>query len=156
MANPRAQRGSLAIQWGLRRLGVEPIPPSRTIERVLQRAVVSRPRHRSPRYESKGVPYPAPVVVEPGSLHQVDLLGPRHLFGGIEFHALNLIDVGDDRQPTGGDVVDGPPGDATGREAATGTQGLDVAGDAGRHAQLRVLVPCPLEKFPCDTPVTSC
>ncbi len=32
--NPRAQYGSLAVQWELRRLGVDPIPPSRTIERI--------------------------------------------------------------------------------------------------------------------------
>ena len=94
VANPRAQYGSLAIQWELRRLGVEPIPPSRTIERVLQRAGVSRPRRRSPRYVPKGVPYPTPVGVEPGTTHQVDLIGPRHLFGGVEFHAMNLVDVG--------------------------------------------------------------
>ena len=94
VANPRAQYGSLAIQWELRRLGVEPIPPSRTIERVLARAGLSRPRRRSPRYVPKGVPYPTPVDVEAGTTHQVDLIGPRHLFGGVEFHALNLIDVG--------------------------------------------------------------
>jgi len=94
VANPRAQYGSLAIQWELRRLGVDPVPPARTIERVLARAGVSRPRRRSPRYASKGVPYPAPVGVEAGTTHQVDLIGPRHLFGGVEFHALNLIDIG--------------------------------------------------------------
>ncbi len=94
VANPRAQYGSLAIQWELRRLGVEPIPPSRTIERVLARAGVSRPRRRSPRYVSKGVAYPKPIDVEAGTTHQVDLIGPRHLLGGAEFHALNLIDVG--------------------------------------------------------------
>ena len=94
VANPRAQYGSLAIQWELRRLGVEPIPPSRTIERVLARAGLSRPRRRQPRYASKGVPYPAPTGVEAGRLHQIDLVGPRHLFGGACFHALNLIDVG--------------------------------------------------------------
>ena len=94
VANPRAQYGSLAIQWELRRLGVTPIPPSRTIERVLERAGVSQPRRRGSRYASKGVPYPAPAAIEPGTLHQIDLVGPRHLFGGVEFHALNLIDVG--------------------------------------------------------------
>lgn len=94
VANPRAQYGSLAVQWELRRLGVDPIPPARTIERVLARAGLSQPRRRSPRYASKGVPYPTPVGVEPGTTHQVDLIGPRHLIGGVEFHALNLIDVG--------------------------------------------------------------
>ncbi len=33
-ANPRAQYGSLAVQWELRRLGVDPIPPACTIERI--------------------------------------------------------------------------------------------------------------------------
>ena len=46
VANPRAQYGSLAIQWELRRVGVAEIPPARTIERVLARAGVSRPRRR--------------------------------------------------------------------------------------------------------------
>ena len=94
VANPRAQYGALAVQWELRRIGVEPIPPARTIERVMARAGVSRPRRSSPRYVSKGVPYPAPVGVEAGTTHQVDLIGPRHLHGGVAFHALNLIDVG--------------------------------------------------------------
>lgn len=93
VANPRAQYGSLAIAWELRCLGVDPIPPARTIERVLTRAGVSRPRRRSPRYVSQGVPYPLSSS-KPGSLHQIDLVGPRHLTGGVEFHALNLIDVG--------------------------------------------------------------
>ena len=94
VGNPRAQYGALAIQWELRRLGVEPIPPARTIERVVARAGLSQPRHRQPGYVSKGVPYPAPVDVGPGGTHQVDLVGPRHLLGGVEFHALNLIDMG--------------------------------------------------------------
>lgn len=94
VANPRAQYGSLAIQWELRRLGVNPIPPRWTVERVLTRAGVTRPRRRSPGYVSKGVPYPAAAEVEPGTTHQVDMIGPRHLLGGVQFHALNLIDVG--------------------------------------------------------------
>ncbi len=59
VANPRAQYGALAIQWELRRVGVDPIPPARTIERVLARAKVTQPRRRQPGYVSKGVPYPA-------------------------------------------------------------------------------------------------
>ena len=92
--NPRAQYGSLAVQWELRRLGVDPIPPARTIERVLAAAGLSRPRRRQVGYISKGVPYPGVAAVEPGSHHQIDMVGPRHLFGGVEFHALNMIDVG--------------------------------------------------------------
>lgn len=94
VADPRAQYGSLAIQWELRRLGVEPIPPARTIERVLARNEVSNPKRRTAGYVPKDVPYPAPVHVEPGTTHQIDMVGPRHLYGGAKFHALNLIDVG--------------------------------------------------------------
>ena len=103
VANPRAQYGSLAIQWELRRVGVTEIPPARTIERVLARAGVSRPRRRQAGYVPKGVPYPTPVGVEPGTTHQVDMVGPRHLFGAARFHALNLIDVGS--HLAGNDIV---------------------------------------------------
>lgn len=94
VANPRAQYGSLAIQWELRRLGVDPIPGAWTIERVLAQEGVTRPRRRQPGYVSKGVPYPGPTEVGVGALHQIDMIGPRHLFGGVQFHTLNLIDVG--------------------------------------------------------------
>lgn len=98
VANPRAQYGSLAIQWDLRRVGVEPIPPARTIERVLERAGVAQPRRRrSEQYQSKGVPYPTRVAPEPGTIHQIDMIGPRHLFGAAKFHTMNLIDVGSHR-----------------------------------------------------------
>lgn len=97
VANPRAQYGSLAIQWELRRVGVVEIPPARTIERILTRHGVARPRRRQPGYVSKGVPYPTPPAAVPGSMHQIDLIGPRHLFGADQFHALNLIDVGSHR-----------------------------------------------------------
>ena len=50
VANRRAQYGSLAIQWELRRVGVAEIPPARTIERVLSRAGVTQPRRRQPGY----------------------------------------------------------------------------------------------------------
>jgi hypothetical protein len=103
VANPRAQYGSLAIQWELRRLGVAEIPPARTIERVLARAGMSRPRRRQPGYVPKGVPYPTPVDLQPGSTHQIDMVGPRHLFGAAQFHALNLVDVGS--HLAGNDIV---------------------------------------------------
>ncbi len=98
VANPRAQYGSLAIQWDLRRVGVDPIPPSRTIERVLARNSVPQPRRQQgEHYQSKNVPYPVRTTVEPGTTHQIDMIGPRHLFGAARFHTLNLIDVGSHR-----------------------------------------------------------
>ena len=36
----------------------------------------------------------APVGVEPGTTHQIDMVGPRQLDGAARFHAMNLIDVG--------------------------------------------------------------
>ena len=104
VANPRAQYGSLAIQWDLRRVGVEPIPPARTIERILERGRVAQPRRRRPeQYQSKNVPYPTRVAPEPGTTHQIDMIGPRHLFGAAKFHTLNLIDV--DSHRVGNDIV---------------------------------------------------
>lgn len=76
VANPRAQYGALAIQWELRRIGVAEIPASWTIERVLTRAGLTRPRRRRAGYVSKHVPYPRPVDVEPGTTHQIDMIGP--------------------------------------------------------------------------------
>ena len=135
--NPRAQYGALAIQWELRRLGVEPIPPSRTIERVISRAGLARPRRRQPKYVSKGVPYPAPVDVEPGATHQVDLIGPRHLFGGAEFHTLNLIDVGS--HEVGNDILSTvrPPLLAASLAGIWSTVGVPRVAQFDNHANFR-------------------
>jgi hypothetical protein len=137
VANPRAQYGSLAIQWELRRLGVDPIPPSRTIDRVLARAGVTRPRRRSPRYAAKGVPYPAPTAVEPGTTHQVDLIGPRHLFGGVEFHALNLIDVGSHEAANDILEVVRPPLLARSLVRMWSTVGVPAVAQSDNHANFR-------------------
>ena len=50
VANPRAQYGSLVIQWELARLGIVAIPTAWTIERVLAHAGVTRPRLRQAGY----------------------------------------------------------------------------------------------------------
>ncbi len=97
VANPRAQYGALAIQWDLRRIGVVEVPPARTIERILARAGVAQPRSQKSGYVSKDVPYPVAHGVDPGMVHQIDMVGPRHLHGAAKFHALNVIDVGSHR-----------------------------------------------------------
>jgi hypothetical protein len=48
---------------------------------------------RRARPKSKGLPYPAPSAERVGDLHQADLVGPRHLDGGMAFVALNCVDV---------------------------------------------------------------
>jgi transposase InsO family protein len=89
--NPWAQVGAPAIGWELEKLGAD-VPPRRTIERILERAGATK-RERPGRRQSKGIPYPAPCARRAGDVVQVDLVGPRHLDGGVRFHALNQIDV---------------------------------------------------------------
>ncbi|MDQ1394049.1 MAG: putative transposase, partial [Acidimicrobiaceae bacterium] len=62
--------------------------------RVIAAAGLTKPRRHPTGYVPKGVPYPARLAPEPGTTHQIDLVGPRHLDGGVELHALNLIDIG--------------------------------------------------------------
>lgn len=147
VANPRAQYGSLAIQWELRRLGVEPIPPARTIERVLARAGVSQPRRRQGGYVSKGVPYPAPRSVEPGTTHQIDMVGPRHLFGAAKFHALNLIDVGS--HLAGNEIVTelAPPGLARSLVGIWTRVGIPAVAQFDNHANFRGGIPPAWQHF---------
>lgn len=90
-ADPWAQVGAEAIAWELRKLDLD-APSTRTIERILARAGKVRRRRRE-RYEPKGVPYPAPPAEAPGDLWQADIVGPRHLEGGVPFLALNAIDL---------------------------------------------------------------
>ena len=89
--NPWAQVGAPAIAWELSKLGAV-VVPERTIEEILERAGATK-RQRPARRASKGIPYPAPPARLAGEVVQVDLVGPRHLAGGVRFHALNQIDV---------------------------------------------------------------
>lgn len=95
-ANPWAQVGAEAIAWELKKLGVEP-PPRRTIEHILARAGATSRRRGGVRRQPKGVPYPALEAERPGDLHEADLVGPRHLQGGVRFYALNAIDLASHR-----------------------------------------------------------
>jgi len=88
--NAWAQIGSDAIAWELAKLGAG-APCTRTIERILARAGIVGKRRARPK--SKGLPYPAPSAERVGDLHQADLVGPRHLDGGMAFVALNCVDV---------------------------------------------------------------
>lgn len=137
VANPRAQYGALAVQWELRRLGVNDIPPSWTIERVLSRAGVTRPRRRQARYVSKHVPYPTLVDVEPGTTHQIDMIGPRHLFGAAQFHALNLLDIGS--HLAGNDIITElrPPLLAKSLAGIWGRVGVPSVAQFDNHANFR-------------------
>ena len=140
-ANPRAQYGALAVAWELRRMGVDPIPPRWTIERVIHEEGLAKHRSRQPGYVSKGVPYPKPVEPEPGTTHQVDLVGPRHLQGAVEFHALNLIDVGSHGADS--EVLERPRPThlAAALAAMWSRQGVPAVAQFDNHANFRGAIP---------------
>src|SRR3954447_19795579 len=75
------------IAWGLGGQQIEP-PSISTIKRILKAAGLTVPKRRMP----KGTKYPAPLAVEPGSVHQFDFVGPRYA-GGKRFYSLNGVDL---------------------------------------------------------------
>jgi transposase len=141
VANPRAQYGPLSVAWELRRMGITPIPPRWTIERVISGAGLARPRRRQAGYVSKGVPYPGPVDPEPGAVHQIDMVGPRHLDGAIEFHALNLIDVGS--HAAGSTILSAPRPTwvAAGIAEMWGALGVPAVAQFDNHSNFRGAIP---------------
>ena len=140
-ANSRAQYGALAVAWELRRLGVDPVPNRWTIEREIARAGLARPRRRQPGYVPKGVPYPTSPAPEPGTIHQIDVVGPRHLHGGLEFHALNLIDVGS--HEAANEILEAPRPNllAAGLVAMWSRIGIPVAAQFDNHSNFRGGIP---------------
>lgn len=84
-----AQKGALAIQWQLQKLGVHPVPHIWTINRILKRhGLVVKPT-----YAPRGKLYPVLVPKHPNDIHQLDLVGPRYLEGGQRFYGVHLIDT---------------------------------------------------------------
>jgi putative transposase len=140
-ANPRAQYGPLAVAWELRRLGVDPIPNRWTIEREIARAGLAKPRRRPYGYVPKGVPYPERPMPGPGDLHQIDLVGPRHLHGGVEFHALNLLDVGSHEAAS--EILQAPRPNvvAEGLVGMWSLVGVPLAAQFDNHSNFRGAIP---------------
>ena len=141
VTNPRAQYGPLAVAWELRRMGIDPIPPRWTIERVIGAEGLARPRRRPARYVSKGVPYPIAPDPEPGTVHQIDLVGPRHLEGAVEFHALNLVDVGS--HAAGSSILSAPRPTwvAAGMAELWATLGVPAVAQFDNHSNFRGGIP---------------
>lgn len=90
LSNTRySQRGAMAIQWQLEQLGLQPVPPVWTINRILKRnGLVSKPV-----YVPRGTPYPTPTASQPGDVQQLDMVGPRYLAGGERFYGIHCIDA---------------------------------------------------------------
>jgi len=84
-----AQRGASAVQWELRRLGVQPLPGLWTINRIVKRHKLRRPVLRKlPRPN-----YPKIECGKPGVAQQMDLVGPRYIPNGERFYGIHLIDA---------------------------------------------------------------
>jgi transposase len=75
------------IAWELEAQKVQH-PSISTIKRILKVAGLTTPKRRVP----KGTKYPAPLAIEPGAVHQVDFVGPRHV-NHCRFYSLNAVDV---------------------------------------------------------------
>ena len=114
---------------------------------MLARSGASRPRRRLPGYVSKGVAYPTAIVTPRGSTHQIDLVGPRHLYGGAVFHALNLIDIGS--HEVASDILDvvRPPHVAASIAAMWSTVGVPTVAQFDNHANFRGAIQPAFEHF---------
>lgn len=72
--------GAATIRQELEGLGLSPVPTTRTIERIMERAGLSCPPLRlAPRVAPTD--YPGPQAPATNQLHQVDVVGPRYLTG---------------------------------------------------------------------------
>jgi putative transposase len=84
-----SQKGAVAIQWELERLGVRPLPAIWTINRILKRQGLLV----KPAYHRRPTAYPALQPSEPNRVHQMDLVGPRYLKSKERFYGVHLIDA---------------------------------------------------------------
>ena len=87
--------GAPTIRHELEVLGHRPLPSSRQIERVLQQSGRTSPAFRL-EPDAKTTSYPAPVAKHSNQVHQMDLIGPRHLKGARgRYHFLTCVDIYD-------------------------------------------------------------
>lgn len=84
-----SQKGAVAIQWELERLGIRPLPAIWTINRILKRQGLLI----KPTYHRRASTYPALQPSEPNVVHQLDLVGPRYLKSKERFYGVHLIDA---------------------------------------------------------------
>lgn len=88
-----AQIGALNITWHLENQD-EKVPSITTINRIIRRNNLTRKR---PRYQPKGVKFPAIIPSCSNSVHQFDIVGPRYLKSDGRFYSGNIVDAYDRR-----------------------------------------------------------
>lgn len=93
-ATPYAQIGASSIDWLLEKQRVKR-PTIATINRVIKRNNLTR--KKPPRYNPKGVSYPAIEISASNEFHQMDVVGPRYLKSDGRFYCVNIIDAYDRR-----------------------------------------------------------
>jgi hypothetical protein len=95
----------------------------------------------------RACPYPNRLDPEPGTTHQIDMVGPRHLVGAVEFHALNLIDVGS--HAAGSAILPSPRPSlvAAGMASMWTTLGVPEVAQFDNHANFRGGIPPAWSQF---------
>lgn len=84
-----SQIGVVAIQWEMKKIGIKTLP-AWTINRILKRNGLIHPREK---YVPSCKSYPKIGMDCPGSVHQMDVVGPRYIRGDGRFYSHNAIDV---------------------------------------------------------------
>lgn len=85
MDNKMAQIGAISIQYEFEKRGIKPLPKIWTINRVIR----SHNLIREPQAKKTSKVYPELFW----HVHQMDLVGPRHIKGDGNFYSINIIDV---------------------------------------------------------------
>lgn len=83
--------GAEAIFFELRKLGIRPVPPVRTIHFWLKQADLIRSVERGPQEEHSSRPYPAPRCEAVNEVQEVDLKGPFYLTGSSQKYYLCVL-----------------------------------------------------------------
>lgn len=83
-----ALTGAQAIYYELQALGVDPVPPVRTIHSWLKTANLVRVRAQPLVSSKASKPYPAPDCTALDAVQQLDLKGPIYLLGSDQKHYL--------------------------------------------------------------------
>ena len=92
MKTKYSQIGALKIQWELKKLGIDDIPPIWTINRIIKRNKLIKGANK---YIKKSKEYPSVDITRINELHQLDLVGPRYIGKGRnnKIYSFNIIDA---------------------------------------------------------------